>query len=206
MALAELTIQTQMRFFDVDKRFLQLLDILEDEGKAKDALGTLQKSLAGLQRRDVANWRGYTYTLLRTFDPEAHQKLKKEENSIPREGLNGQVRQRKSGQKGNERYQEHGKRSLLGPSTFSTSAPAFMPGKLEHGGQETVPLPPPNKGLRNHAGDGPSNKGRSEGKGEKAGKRSSKGDSKGKADGNSSKGDSKGKADGKVWKEKITKD
>merc|ERR1712228_1103837 len=90
-------------------------------------------------------------------------------------------------------YEEHGKKASLGPSAFNTSAPAFMPGKLEHGGQESMPLPPPRKGLRNR-GEGRSDKA---GKGKGAGKSDDKGDGKG-----AKKGKSDGKGGGKVWKEK----
>merc|ERR1712232_1391263 len=73
--LMELTRKTSFRLFDLDTRALTLLDVMEETDNAQSALNHLRNVLVGVTRSEVANWRGYIYSVLRAFDPDAYARL-----------------------------------------------------------------------------------------------------------------------------------
>lgn len=87
-ALQEVVRWTVVRPVDFDTKAIALLDVLEERGRAQEACEFLKTTLAEKGRPSVSNWKGYIYTLLRSFDEAAYAAMK--------EGKGETVRRRKS--------------------------------------------------------------------------------------------------------------
>merc|ERR1719464_2051676 len=81
----DLTKKTVVRVTDLDDKAIKFLDYLQQNGgRGKEACQFLKQALEGLTREHVGNWKAYVYTLLRTFDPEAHKAMKESEGKTAR--------------------------------------------------------------------------------------------------------------------------
>lgn len=69
---------TAVKGSDIDPKAVQLLDALEAAGKAEEACAHLSKSLEGVAREKVENWKAYVFTLLRAFDSEVYNNMKEQ--------------------------------------------------------------------------------------------------------------------------------
>eukprot|EP00928_Gymnodinium_smaydae_P015806 TRINITY_DN15870_c0_g1_i1.p1 TRINITY_DN15870_c0_g1~~TRINITY_DN15870_c0_g1_i1.p1 ORF type:complete len:279 (+),score=80.53 TRINITY_DN15870_c0_g1_i1:61-897(+) len=147
-AVLMLSKRTPMRLFDLDRRTLQFLDVLEERGKAVEAIEHVMRALTTTERRDVDNWRGYIFNLLRSYDPKAYQDFK--DSGVKREtreGLQGQLslsearERRKAREEKKEAKRDarpgNGKGEAakpkaepalpMGSTALKSSAPAFVP-------------------------------------------------------------------------------
>eukprot|EP00927_Polykrikos_kofoidii_P079584 TRINITY_DN76369_c0_g1_i1.p1 TRINITY_DN76369_c0_g1~~TRINITY_DN76369_c0_g1_i1.p1 ORF type:complete len:193 (-),score=39.60 TRINITY_DN76369_c0_g1_i1:88-666(-) len=126
--LLVVTRATPLRLSDLDTRSLLLFDIIHQKGDSEEACQYLLHALSGLSRKDVANWRGYVYTLIRAWDLDAHQKLKEKtvgkQSDSPKTGV---PTNRSS--KGRRKGPPKEKRTIIGEFAFNKNAPEFVPGK-----------------------------------------------------------------------------
>lgn len=121
-ALQEVFKNTAARANDVDPKAVQLLDALQAAGKADEACTHLSKSLEGVTREKVENWKAYVFTLLRAFDTEVYNAMKE---------ARGRPKPRRSE-----------KKKEVGAFNFRTEAAEFVPGQSAWAGAGTVPPPP----------------------------------------------------------------
>mmetsp|Transcript_115178 Transcript_115178/g.332708 ORF Transcript_115178/g.332708 Transcript_115178/m.332708 type:complete len:204 (+) Transcript_115178:125-736(+) len=82
-AMNEVFKGTAVRLSDFDAKATQLMDALQEAGKSDGACKFLSKSLEGVSRDKVTNWRAYTFTLLRRFDKDFYEAMK-EQRGRPR--------------------------------------------------------------------------------------------------------------------------
>jgi hypothetical protein len=111
VAVDDLVRSTEVRLTDLDAKFFQLLDKLQQKGRALEGVKYLSQSLDGIERTRIVNWRAYVYTLLRKFDEVTYREMKSLEEVRSREAKEAS--------------------SLEGESfasQFNTGAPEFTPG------------------------------------------------------------------------------
>mmetsp|Transcript_107667 Transcript_107667/g.309935 ORF Transcript_107667/g.309935 Transcript_107667/m.309935 type:complete len:323 (-) Transcript_107667:33-1001(-) len=120
-ALRELYTNTAVKATDLDAKAGQLLDALSEVGKGEAACQFLAKSLEGVGREKVVNWKAYIFTLLRGFDKEVYEKMK-----------DGRGRPR-------PRFKEEKVSAPVQSMTvLKVEAPEFVPGQMWAG---TLPRP-----------------------------------------------------------------
>jgi hypothetical protein len=111
-AVDDLIRKTEVKSADLDAKFFQLLDKLQQKERAEDGLVYLSTSLDGMDRERIFNWRAYVYTLLRKFDEAAYSEIQTSEDvvsmQIPASPPEGGTQ--------------------IGQMTFNLSAPEFVPG------------------------------------------------------------------------------
>eukprot|EP00403_Amphidinium_massartii_P023440 CAMPEP_0178407588 /NCGR_PEP_ID=MMETSP0689_2-20121128/19505_1 /TAXON_ID=160604 /ORGANISM="Amphidinium massartii, Strain CS-259" /LENGTH=447 /DNA_ID=CAMNT_0020028665 /DNA_START=150 /DNA_END=1490 /DNA_ORIENTATION=- len=74
-SLVDLCNSTKFQFTDLDEKAVAVLDLLQDEGKAADAIAYLKELLSGVERKKIRHWRSYVNALLRSYDDEAYQAM-----------------------------------------------------------------------------------------------------------------------------------
>jgi len=110
-ALQDLFKGTAVRPVDIDPKAVQLFDALAESGKADAACAHLAKSLEGVAREKVVNWRAYVFTLLRGYDAEIYNSMKDQR---------GRPRPRRKDEKIT---------APLVTTELKASAPEFVPGQ-----------------------------------------------------------------------------
>merc|ERR1712232_1092307 len=113
-AIDDLIATTEARASDFDpRRDVPLLDVLQEHGKADEAIKTLSQSLKHKNRDEIKNWRAYIHTILRKIDTEAYTVHKTTSGNF----------------KGKTVSLE---KNLDAPHTFNTDALEFKPGESSH--------------------------------------------------------------------------
>jgi len=110
---------TAVRLTDIDAKAVQLLDALHEAGKADAACTFLTKSLEGVAREKVANWKAYVFTLLRGYDSEVYNNMKSER---------GRPRPRRE------------KKEVVITTELKVGAPEFVPGQAWGGSVQMAVL------------------------------------------------------------------
>mmetsp|Transcript_65231 Transcript_65231/g.120075 ORF Transcript_65231/g.120075 Transcript_65231/m.120075 type:complete len:265 (-) Transcript_65231:43-837(-) len=83
-AVEDLINCTEVRLTDLDAKFYQLLDLLQESERAAEACKFVRQALEGVTRERVQNWRAYIYTLLRKFDETVYNSMKSDGQKAPR--------------------------------------------------------------------------------------------------------------------------
>lgn len=109
--ILEIERQTCVRSADFDERAIKLLDYLHDNGgRGNAACQFLLDAVKDRSRDKVSNWKGYLYTLVRSFDESAYTLLKR--------GKKTRDADRKS-------------QSVSKPFVFNVEATTFVPGLID---------------------------------------------------------------------------
>mmetsp|Transcript_60488 Transcript_60488/g.112310 ORF Transcript_60488/g.112310 Transcript_60488/m.112310 type:complete len:198 (-) Transcript_60488:172-765(-) len=119
-AIMDLLNTTNARQSDFDIKAVQLFDIMQQKGKADEAVAFLKQSLQGVDREKIWNWRAYVYTLLRGFDAESYQAMKDETASSKPAKEKRRGRDKGAGEASRE--------AVVGPFAFNAEAAVFVPG------------------------------------------------------------------------------
>lgn len=109
-ALQDVFKATAVKASDIDPKAVQLLDALQIAGKADEACAHLSKSLEGVAREKVENWKAYVFTLLRSFDTVTYNAMKE--------------------QRGRPRPRRSDKEKVVGDFSFRAEAVEFVPGQI----------------------------------------------------------------------------
>jgi len=132
VALEEVLQNTALRPADLDPKVLRLLDTLEMKGTSRAACRRLRDALEGKARQRIDNWRSYAYSLVRSYDPEAYQRMKDSGND------NRPKPPREKAEKADavDRRRKERKKHPVSNFDFRCSAPEFIPGISRHGQSE----------------------------------------------------------------------
>merc|ERR1719265_1920653 len=76
VAMNKLIADSVLRDSDLDARAVRLLDALAVAGRVDEAIEHLTQAVRSRSRQQVSNWRGYVYTLLKTFDKDVYSAMK----------------------------------------------------------------------------------------------------------------------------------
>jgi|Transcript_98696 hypothetical protein len=131
-ALEEVLQNTALRPADLDPKVLRLLDMLEMKGTSRAACRRLREALEGKARQRIDNWRSYAYSLVRSYDPEAYQRMKDNGN----DDRPKPTREKAEKADAVTRRRKERKKHPVSNFDFRCSAPEFIPGIARHGQSE----------------------------------------------------------------------